>query len=69
MMSLYDYLGHAAGTSLGKEVFKAAKIKGIPTGVREVSNAKYVGKIVLYPKSFLDEYFTPPVMDENELPF
>jgi hypothetical protein len=70
MMSLYDYLGHAAGGNLGKEVFKVAKTKGVKTGIREVSNPKYTGKITLYPKAFLDEYFTPPVaMNENKLPF
>ena len=70
MMSLYDYLGHAAGKNLGKEIFKVAKAKGIKTGIREVSNLKYTGKITLYPKAFLEEYFTPPVaMDEDKLPF
>lgn len=69
MMSLYDYLGHAAGGNLGKEVFRVAKAKGVKMGVREVSNLKYTGKITLYPKAFLEEYFTPPVMDEDKLPF
>ena len=29
-MSLYDYLGHAAGVKLGGEVFQAAKAKNQP---------------------------------------
>jgi hypothetical protein len=56
-MSLYDYLGRAAGGELGKVVYKRAKELNIPTSTTEVKNSKYEGKIILYPKSFLEEYF------------
>ncbi len=57
MMSLYDYLGRAAGPDLGKQVATAAAKAGVKHEIREVSNSKYTGPIMLYPKSFLDLYF------------
>ena len=57
MVSLYDYLGRAAGSDLGKQVATAAAKAGIKHEIREVSNPKYKGPIMLYPKSFLDLYF------------
>ena len=57
MISLYDYLGHAAGPDLGKQVATAAAKSGVKHTIREVSNSKYSGPIMLYPKSFLDLYF------------
>ena len=57
MISLYDYLGHAAGPELGKQVATAAAKAGVKIEIREVSNVKYTGPIMLYPKSFLDLYF------------
>jgi hypothetical protein len=57
LVSLYDYLGHAAGGTLGKEVADAAvKAKEI-IGRREVSNRKYSGTVMLYRKGFLKEFF------------
>lgn len=66
-MSLYDYLGKAAGLKLGEEVNKAAQQKNIPPYLRQVDNPKYKGKVMLYPKWFLDEYFGKG--DDNSLPF
>jgi len=57
MMSLYDYLGRAAGPDLGKQVAIAATKAGVKHEVRKVSNSKYTGPIMLYPKAFLDLYF------------
>ena len=57
MLSLYDYLGKAAGQELGKDVFAVATAKKIVTTIKQVSNPVYKGKIVMYPKSFLNEYF------------
>jgi len=57
MMSLYDYLGHAAGTQLGEQVAKKATAMGVKMDTREVSNPKYTGKVMLYPEGFLTEYF------------
>ncbi len=57
MVSLYDYLGRAAGPDLGKQVATAAAKAGVKHKIREVSNTKYTGPIMLYPRSFLDLYF------------
>ena len=57
MMSLYDYLGHAAGPELGQRVAAAAAQNKVKFETRHVSNTKYSGDIMLYPKSFLDQFF------------
>jgi len=57
MMSLFDYLGRAAGPELGRQVAEAASMAGVKSEIREVSNSKYAGPIMLYPKAFLDLYF------------
>ena len=57
MVSLYDYLGRAAGPDLGKQVATAAAKSGVKHEIREVSNIKYSGPIMLYPRSFLNLYF------------
>ena len=82
-LSLYDYLGKAAGNDLGKEVASAAYQAGVKMQEREISNPKYTGIVHLYPKDFLDFYFREPesiyqedlpgtlnrVIDEDDLPF
>ena len=57
MVSLYDYLGRAAGAELGKEVADAAVKAKETIGRREVSNKKYIGSVMLYRKAFLQEFF------------
>ena len=57
MMSLYDYLGRAAGMELGGEVNKTALALKETIQEREISNSKYTGKVHLYRREFLDEYF------------
>ena len=57
MISLYDYLGHAAGSDLGKQVAIAASKPGIKSEIREVSHVGYKGPIMLYPRQFLDNFF------------
>ena len=56
-ISLYDYLGHAAGGDLGQQVAYAAAKAGVVTETRQVSNPVYKGPVMLYPRSFLDLYF------------
>jgi len=56
-ISLYDYLGKAAGSELGKQVHEYAKIKNIKPQIREVKNPKYTGNVMLYPKSLIQEFF------------
>ena len=67
MMSLYDYLGHAAGPNLGKAVASSAAKQKIKMETRDVANKKYTGPVVLYPKYFLDSYFNKT--QETKLPF
>ena len=57
MISLYDYLGHAAGPELGKQVADAARNSGVKWEIREVNHKGWNGPIMLYPRSFLDLYF------------
>ena len=56
-VSLYDYLGHAAGSDVGQQVAFAAAKAGVLTETRQVSNPVYKGPVMLYPRSFLDLYF------------
>lgn len=57
-ISLYDYLGKAAGPELGKKVAAAAMKNEIPITARIVETKKYTGEILLYPRWFLVHYFT-----------
>jgi hypothetical protein len=57
MMSLFEYLGYAAGSELGKEVYDTANKLRETIRTQEVSNPKYSGKVMLYRREFLDLYF------------
>ena len=57
MLSLYDYLGRAAGSVLGKQVATCAAKKKVKHETRFVENPKYTGDIMLYPGGFLTWYF------------
>ena len=57
MMSLYDFLGRAAGTELGKEVCEVAVKLKETIDQRYISNPQYTGVVHLYRREFLDEYF------------
>jgi hypothetical protein len=76
MLSLYDYLGKAAGSVLGKQVAEYAAEKKIKHELRFVENPKYTGDVMLYPETFLKEYFNNPSLErkvselqDNTLPF
>lgn len=66
MLSLYDYLNRPAGPELGKEVWEAAKKAKIKPDERLVNTKNYSGKILMYPKSFLIEFFSGK---QSKLPF
>jgi len=83
-LSLYDYLGKAAGEQLGLEVAAEARKHGVQTQSREISNPNFTGTVLLYPKDFLEFYFREPdsihveddyfpsvgdVQDYDDLPF
>ena len=57
MLSLYDYLGRAAGRKLGEQVAAYAKIRKARYGTKEVSHHGYQGIVQTYTKTFLDECF------------
>ena len=67
MLSLFDYLGKPAGTELGGKVYEAARKDNIPVTTREVHTKNYQGKVMLYPKEFLDGFFN--VDQTDDLPF
>lgn len=58
MISLYDYLKRPAGTELGKQIAKEAMNAKIKIESKQVSNPKYTGTILMYPKNWLDGYFS-----------
>lgn len=67
--SLYEYLGKRAGGTLGKIVFETAKQDKVVMRQQDVSNPRYTGKVMMYPVSWLDSYFTKLKELDNELPF
>ncbi len=76
MVSLYDYLKKPAGPELGKLVALAAMNEKIHIESKQVSTPKYKGNILMYPKSWLDEYFHEQkqkeyfqVLQVDDLPF
>lgn len=59
-LSLYDYLGRAAGLKLGARVKDYAVNQGAAIRTREVSNPKYKGPVNLYTEGLLDAFFNNP---------
>ena len=57
MISLFDYLGHAAGKELGAQVAAYAASKKAKFETREVTNPRYTGKVMLYERTLLDDFF------------
>jgi hypothetical protein len=66
MMSLFEYLGYAAGSELGKEVAATAVALKETITEHHVSNPKYTGKIKLYRREFLDEYFGKKIYEGEQ---
>ena len=56
-VSLFDFLGKAAGAKLGKQVYEEAKKLNVPVDSRSVVNPKYNGKVLIYPVEFLKDFF------------
>ena len=77
MKSLYEYLGRAAGSELGKRVAEAATKARVKIDSHHVETRKYTGQILKYPVSFLNEYFgkdvphtiTAAESEKDSLPF
>ena len=72
-ISLFHYLGKPAGKQLGREVNLKAQANKVPIQMKEISNPKYTGKVMLYPKTFLDLYFNKQksifIDNGDDLPF
>ena len=63
MMSLYEYLGRAAGPELGKEVAETAVKLKETIEKKYIENTRYKGEILMYRREFLDLYFGIVVYD------
>jgi len=63
LLSLYEYLGKAAGEKLGKEVAEEAAKQRVGFGKKFVQNPKFTGDVMLYPRTFLDSYFKKPTLN------
>lgn len=57
MVSLFDFLGHAAGAALGAAVYGVARRTKEKVETRIVNTKTYNGKVMLYRKVFLNDYF------------
>jgi hypothetical protein len=57
MMSLYDYLGKAAGAELGAKVAAYAQLRKQKFTQKDLDHPGYTGKIQMYTKEFIEEYF------------
>ena len=60
MLSLYDYLGRAAGKNLGLEVSIYARQQNTKIETRQISNPAYTGTVNLYTEDFLLSFFNNP---------
>jgi len=67
MVSLFDYLKKPAGPELGKQVSLAAMNEKIHIESKQVTTPKYKGNILMYPKTWLDEYFNKTNNEHQEL--
>ena len=62
MLSLFDYLGYAAG----KQVAEYATNRKAKYGMRNVSTKIYSGPVMLYTQEFLDEFFAVKNVFEDD---
>lgn len=77
MLSLFEYLGKSAGPELGKQVYAVAKANKVKMSEQQVTTKTYSGKIMMYPKPFLVDYFgnqakldpQSNIAQDDELPF
>ncbi len=67
LISLYDYLGYAAGAELGKQVATAATRAKEQFGKRAINNTRFKGEVLLYRREFLKEYFNKQQNPDIEL--
>ena len=56
-VSLFDYLGYAAGARLGKQVAEAAVRCNEKIAKKAISTRTYTGDVLMYRPKFLKEFF------------
>lgn len=56
-VSLFDYLGYAAGAHLGKQVAQAAVGCNEKIAKKAISTRTYTGDVLMYRPQFLKEFF------------
>ena len=66
MMSLYDYLGRAAGPELGQRVAAAAAAQKVKFQTKLVDHKGYTGDVMVYPRDFLDKFFSGGLSEGGE---
>ena len=70
LISLYDYLGKAAGKELGGKVYQFANIMGARVGTKTVSYSPYQeGRIMTYERQLLDQFFRVQSLFTEKLVF
>ena len=68
MISVFEYLGGTPEQGTGEKVYKYATKSGAKIETKEVSTAKYTGKIMLYERQMLDVYFNKDTTSVQEVP-
>jgi hypothetical protein len=66
-ISLYDFLGRAAGADLGRAVGLQAYRENIDVVRRTIVTATYQGEVNLYPKEFLKRIITNKTTNANNV--
>ena len=66
MISVFDYMGRRTPeTGTGAKIWNYAKSIGANISTMQVDTPKYTGKILLYERSFLDDYFNQQTPDSS----
>jgi len=60
-VSLFDYLGYAAGAQLGKEVATAAAKCKEQIASKQITTRTYTGNVLMYRPQFLKEFFNKKI--------
>jgi len=55
--SLFEFLGKPADGELGKRVYTNSQEHKVKTQTQDISTPNYKGKVMMYPTTFLEQYF------------
>ena len=56
-ISLYDFQGHKDNDGHGKLLYSYAVSQGVKPQTRNIDNPRYQGKVMLYPKNVIEDFF------------